>query len=234
MAEYQARGLVHFHSVVRVDGPDGPGSTAPGWVTTGLLDLVVRRAAASVLVESWRPTGEVLPLRWGDQVDVQPIRSDDGDATDGKSVGQLAGYIAKYSTKDFGVTEAGVDRPLRSRDHIAHIAASAHHRRMMAAAWDLGGLGMYEGLRLRETAHRLGFRGHFLSKSRQYSVTFTRLRLARQYHRLAELLSSLDVSETDVTVINDWTMTSVGHHSEVERELAAAIGERQRNQRRKE
>nr|WP_311132036.1 replication initiator [Nonomuraea gerenzanensis] len=24
VAEYQARGLVHFHAVIRLDGPDGP------------------------------------------------------------------------------------------------------------------------------------------------------------------------------------------------------------------
>ena len=29
VAEYQARGLVHFHALIRLDGPDGPGSPAP-------------------------------------------------------------------------------------------------------------------------------------------------------------------------------------------------------------
>lgn len=29
VAEYQARGLVHFHALARLDGPDGPGSPAP-------------------------------------------------------------------------------------------------------------------------------------------------------------------------------------------------------------
>ncbi len=29
VAEYQARGLIHFHAMIRLDGPDGPGSPAP-------------------------------------------------------------------------------------------------------------------------------------------------------------------------------------------------------------
>ena len=29
VAEYQARGLVHFHALIRLDGPSGPGSPAP-------------------------------------------------------------------------------------------------------------------------------------------------------------------------------------------------------------
>ena len=31
VAEYQRRGLVHFHAVVRLDGPDGPTTAPPAW-----------------------------------------------------------------------------------------------------------------------------------------------------------------------------------------------------------
>lgn len=31
IAEYQARGLVHFHAVIRIDGPAGPEDTPPAW-----------------------------------------------------------------------------------------------------------------------------------------------------------------------------------------------------------
>lgn len=46
MAEFQARGLVHFHALVRIDGPDGPGSPAP--VPAASLADAVRTAANSV------------------------------------------------------------------------------------------------------------------------------------------------------------------------------------------
>jgi hypothetical protein len=47
---------------------------------------------------------------------------------------------------------------------------------MIETAWQLGGLPQYEGLNLRRWAHMLGFRGHFLTKSRAYSTTFTVIR----------------------------------------------------------
>src|SRR5690606_20678827 len=40
VAEYQARGSVHFHALIRLDGPDGPGSMAPVDGDT-LEDLIV-------------------------------------------------------------------------------------------------------------------------------------------------------------------------------------------------
>jgi hypothetical protein len=45
VAEYQRRGLVHFHAVIRFDGPDGPTTPPPGWATTDVLDRAVHHAA---------------------------------------------------------------------------------------------------------------------------------------------------------------------------------------------
>jgi hypothetical protein len=39
VAEYQKRGQVHFHAVIRLDGPTGPTSTPPAWATTQLAKL---------------------------------------------------------------------------------------------------------------------------------------------------------------------------------------------------
>ncbi len=52
VAEYQARGLVHFHAVIRLDGPDGPDSPPPGWATVPLLDTAIRQAAVQVVPAS--------------------------------------------------------------------------------------------------------------------------------------------------------------------------------------
>ena len=51
VAEYQARGVVHFHGVARLDGPDGAASPPPSGVTVQLLDAAIRDAVARVAVE---------------------------------------------------------------------------------------------------------------------------------------------------------------------------------------
>src|SRR5690606_36650355 len=48
VAEYQRRGLVHFHAVIRLDGPDGPDSHPPGWATVPLLVDSVRAVVGKV------------------------------------------------------------------------------------------------------------------------------------------------------------------------------------------
>jgi hypothetical protein len=102
----------------------------------------------------------------------------------------------------------------------------------------------YEALNLRRWAHMLAFRGHFMTKSRAYSTTFNALRAARRVWRLAADLDQL-AADTDnhgddqapveletVTVINDWAVVQIGHRDHAERELALAIAERNRSQRR--
>ena len=89
----------------------------------------------------------------------------------------------------------------------------------------------------------LGFRGHFMTKSRAYSTTFTAVRAERRTWRLRHDLDQL-AADTDnpsdqdvpvdldtITVINDWTVTHIGHRDHAERELALAIAERNRTQR---
>ena len=191
VAEYQRRGLVHFHAVVRIDGPDGATSSPPDWATAELLEVSVRAAATAVTVTTVRPDGVRLVLVWGGQVDIRPIRrtSDVEDETGQISEQRLAGYIAKYATKGTGKTEAA-DRPIRSQLDIDHLQISDHHRRMIQTAWDLGDLEPYEELNLQRWAHMLGFRGHFLTKSRAYSTTFKTLRGDRQTHRLVERMTA--------------------------------------------
>ncbi|WP_141999219.1 replication initiator [Amycolatopsis cihanbeyliensis] len=227
VAEYQRRGLVHFHAVVRVDGPTGPGSPAPAGATTELLDAVVRTAAASVSVDS--PESATVGSRrltWGEQIDCEPIAATDPD--DPAQVvhdRQVAGYVAKYATKGTGHT-SGSDVPIRSAEHIAELSVSEHARAMITTAWQLGGLPEFAGLRLRKWAHMLGFRGHFLTKSRRYSTTFTALRSARREHRFARDLADLGITDTaEVVVVNDWTMTGIGYHNDAERHLAEAIAD---------
>jgi hypothetical protein len=112
---------------------------------------------------------------------------------------------------------------------------------MISTAWELGGQECCDGLNLRRWAHMLGFRGHFLTKSHRYSSTFRALRTARRVWRLRADLDALNrdtegANETEpdldtVTVVNDWWPVHYGHRDDGERELAAAIAERQRSPR---
>ncbi len=236
VAEYQRRGLVHFHAVVRLDGPDGPWTAPPAGITADALHAAIRDAAHDVSLTVDRPDGTRQVLAWGTQVDIRPITSttaaalenDAGEITDSA----LASYVAKYATKGTGKSEA-TDRPIRDIAHVKHLDITAHHRRLIETAWELGGREEYEGLNLRRWAHMLGFRGHFLTKSRAYSTTFGAIRGDRRTYRLGETLAALDTpTDADaVLVVNDWAVVHIGHRNDAEREIALGIAERRREQR---
>ncbi|TQM80459.1 hypothetical protein FHX81_2790 [Saccharothrix saharensis] len=234
VAEYQRRGLVHFHAVVRLDGPDGPADPAPPWASAELLAAAITSATRSVALDQALPDGTPITLRWGSQVDVRRIRptsahevEEDGEISETR----LAGYVAKYATKGTGKSEAA-DRPIRSQLDIDHLRVHAHHRRIIQTTWDLGDLKQYSKLNLRRWAHMLAFRGHFLSKSRAYSTTFKAIRGERRAFRTAEMLDQLGHDPGSVLLVNDWTYTGTGYADDAERELALAIAERTREQRR--
>ncbi|MFD7657893.1 replication initiator [Actinosynnema sp. NPDC059797] len=235
VAEYQRRGLVHFHAVIRVDGPAGPTDPAPAWATAELVEHAVTAAARSVEVDQERPDGSTMTLRWGAQVDVRRIRptsthevEENGEISETR----LAGYVAKYATKGTGKSEAA-DRPIRSQLDIDHLRVSDHHRRIIQTAWDLGGRDEFAKLNLRRWAHMLAFRGHFLSKSPTYSTSFKAIREERRAFRTVELLDRLGHEPDTVLLVHDWTYTGSGHRNDAERELALAIAERTREQRKR-
>jgi hypothetical protein len=170
VAEFQARGSVHIHAVIRLDGPDGPDTAPAGGATAQRLAEAVARTAARVAVTVAGPGGEEMEIRWGSQIDTRPI-SVDRDAGDGHGAG-VAGYLAKYATKDAQLG-GGLDRRIRVRQVIERAELSDHARALMRSAWSLSP----------RWAHNLGFRGHFLTKARRYSVTFAALRGVRAEYR---------------------------------------------------
>jgi hypothetical protein len=220
VAEFQARGVVHFHVIVRLDGPDGPSGSPPEELTTEVLIDAVRAAAARALVASpdSLATGGSRQVRWGEQLDVQPITvagTDDDELTDQK----VAGYVAKYATKAAESTGA-LDRPVacwrckgtghdgdseracgschgRGTRHknVHQLNVSRQAQAMISACWTLGARSEFEELRLRPWAHMLGFRGHFSTKSRRYSTTLGCLRQARQEWRNQRLVAALRYPE---------------------------------------
>jgi Replication initiator protein, pSAM2 len=97
----------------------------------------------------------------------------DSEVTDA----MVAAYLAKYTTKS---TEVTGHLSRRLTDETINLYADpdgSHIQRLIEACWILGRPKQWRGLR--HWAHMLGFGGHFLTKSRQFSVTFTFLRQQR-------------------------------------------------------
>ncbi|WP_103544784.1 replication initiator [Streptomyces sp. SM1] len=194
VAEYQKRGQVHFHAVIRLDGPTGPASTPPAWATTQLLDHAVRAAATRTRVHHAsqpQPSAEDAPgpretgrggrsvFQFGRQIDVRPIRSTDFTSGGPVTERHVAAYIAKYATKGAETTAGTLDRRLRFLAELAGHDITDHARRMIHTAWHLATRPQHAHLRLRQWAHMLGFRGHFSTRTRRYSTTLAYLRAER-------------------------------------------------------
>ncbi|TYP12737.1 hypothetical protein FHV95_103400 [Streptomyces coelicolor] len=179
IAEYQKRAAVHVHTVVRLDGPDGPTDEPPAWGTTDRLTRAVHASAQRVTVRTpySLATGE-LELSWGTQTDVCVLHAK-GDGPDDDAV---AAYVAKYVSKGTDETGAGTDHKVTTCDDIDSARVSRHVRTLMHTCWRLGGLPEYAPLRLRTWTHTLGYRGHILTKSRAYSTTYAALRAQRAHH----------------------------------------------------
>ncbi|MEV6669344.1 replication initiator [Streptomyces sp. NPDC051162] len=200
VAEYQKRGQVHFHAVIRLDGPTGAGSQPPAWATAQLLDHAVRAAAARTrVVHEGQPQlggdapgargigrSNQLVFRFGRQIDVRAIRgtdfTGDGPVTDR----HVAAYIAKYATKGAETTTGTLDRRLRLLAELATHDITDHARRMIHTAWHLATRPQHTQLRLRQWAHMLGFRGHFSTRTRHYSTTLAHLRAQRTAWRTGQ------------------------------------------------
>ena len=183
VAEYQARGVVHFHAVIRLDVPGEDYQPPAASYTAGLLCDAIGQAAAAVRIVIVHD-GQAVTLGFGPQTDTRVIRHGTelpgtGQALNGEAV---ANYIAKYATKT--ITTRGLPSVrIRCEADIERLRCPAHYRAMITAAWQLGDT-WHDG-RFRAWAHMLGYGGHFLTKSRRYSVTFGQLRAARTDHRRA-------------------------------------------------
>jgi Replication initiator protein, pSAM2 len=226
VAEYQARGVVHFHAVIRLDAPGNDHQRPLARFTAALLADAIGQAVAAI---QWspRPDQDYLArpgvvLRFGAQIDCRIIRDGLVDGLPGTGdkldVGAVGNYIAKYATKT--LTAPGVpDKRLRSAADLMGLRCSRHYRQMIETAWKLGGgrTGPTD-TRLCKWAHMLGYGGHFLTKSRRYSTTFAVLRRARAEHRKAQRYPDGErdpwgrpLDEAVVLILKTWTYAGTDH-----------------------
>ncbi|GAA5073525.1 hypothetical protein HNP84_008523 [Thermocatellispora tengchongensis] len=218
VAEYQRRGVVHLHAVLRLDGPGGPDLPPPAWATAETLEQAVRHAArvVSALVPAYDDQPARL-LKWGSQLDIRPITLH-GDLTEQA----VAGYIAKYATKAAECVGT-LDRRINPLDNLDAYNLRDHAKRLIRECLRLGAIEELADLRLTEWAHMLGFRGHFSTRSRHYGPTLGDLRAARETHAREITLGRLPLFDEDtVLVISEWTYAGKGH-SAGDQLLAAAL-----------
>jgi len=275
VAEYQRRGLLHFHLAVRLDHA-APGHTQPpDGYTADLLAAAITAAVASTEVpypaargagqghaceagsagtldapapahnEATGPLGvpypaQALPAldlherpalraaRWGEQLDLSPIPTSDtlAEAAGVLSRGQVAGYLAKYATKHTEALGAALDRRVRAED-LPTLAASSHVTRLVATALLLasryprrtGG----RPLNLDRWAHQLGYGGHWLTKSRRWSTTYTALRTARKEHQAARNPDPTDQPGEHEQRQPSWQLADLGYRLQGDALLAQHV-----------
>ncbi|MEU3277271.1 replication initiator [Streptomyces antibioticus] len=222
VAEYQKRGAIHFHAVIRLDGPDGGDTSPPAWATAELLTDSIHAAATAARIDGPEIDGRAHTFAFGRQLDVRPIRSADFDGGQELTERAVAAYIAKYATKGAETATGTLDRPIRFLAELAHARISDHARRMIRTAWTLGARKDLEHLRLRAWAHMLGFRGHFSTKSRRYSTTLGALRTARADWRRAQTSPPVPQDGETTLVLSHWVFAGTGL-SAAETWLAATL-----------
>jgi hypothetical protein len=215
------RGAVHFHAVIRLDGPDGGTTAPPAWATAELLTDAIRAAAATARVTGPTIDGRAHTFVFGRQLDVRTIRSNDFHGSSALTDRAVAAYIAKYATKGAETATGTLDRPIRFLAELAHLHLTDHAERMIRTAWTLGARKDLEELRLRAWAHMLGFRGHFSTKTRRYSTTLGALRTARAEYRRAQTAQNERPEETTY-VLAHWVFAGTGL-TPVECWLAASL-----------
>jgi hypothetical protein len=205
VAEFQRRGLIHFHAIFRLDGldPIHPERTVPPHpaFTADLLADVIHQAASmtrfATVPHPARPKG--WDITWGTQIDPRTIQlTGDGEVTDTA----VASYLAKYATKS---TEAV--GPLAVRITAGNLRLygnpASHQGRLIRAAWQLGDHPHEDFQALRRWAHMLGYRGHFATKSRRYSTTMRALRTARRNWKRRQHLTAVPHADKTVITLTD-------------------------------
>ncbi|GAA3610625.1 replication initiator protein RepSA [Microlunatus ginsengisoli] len=250
VAEFQRRGLVHFHALIRLDGPPTATEDYPppriGFGADTLAELV-ETAAGMVSCEAAPVDAQDVPrlLRFGRQVDARPVH-DQADRDHPEQGGGLhpetvSAYVAKYATKAAADVLDGTGSAGRHLVQLRQVLGRLVVRATIAGL--TGADGPYKGWG--RWVDMLGFRGHFATKSRRYSTTLGRLRqVRRDYTRRRHLdrqragddsaagwadRDDQDQAEPTTLVIGSWRFAGIGWLTTGDAALAAASAARARD-----
>jgi hypothetical protein len=202
VVEFQKRGSVHLHALVRADTRDDELGEAPPGIDADMVATALHIASRKV---SAPMPGSNRRMAWGRQIDAAIVTEEENGRR------RAAAYLAKYTTKgsdDHGVLDhrlrSGTPRDERLPDHL---------RTLVETAWELGEQEDTSKFGLQLWAHTCGFRGHFLTTSRRYSTTFGELRAERQRWRLAQRPPDIDEPGPDEIELHEWTFEGSGYQS---------------------
>lgn len=205
VAEWQARGAIHLHVVLRF----------PFGTELGVYSDRQGRPRAAVVEDAAHAVGAYTGprrtgdrLAWGKQVRADVIRSERGAF-------RSAGYLAKvvgYAAKDVGADALGVEKS----DGMGQIARTGHHARLRAAA-DLYGMRLRKDGAGAESVRRMsrawGWRGNISRRARSWSELSLTVARARRAAFIAEQRGHSDGSESSIWWLpgawteprDDWT-----------------------------
>jgi hypothetical protein len=245
VAEFQRRGIIHFHALIRLDGPPTDTEFYPPptvEVDSTMLADLVRSAAAAVWYDPPLIDADDIRrrLRFGAQVDARPVTGIADRDTPGAQLHpeMVAAYIAKYATKAAG--DLPTSQP--GGGHLPRLKATLGLLARRAVLAQLHGpVSPYRGWD--RWADMLGFRGHFATKSHRYSVTLGRLRqvrrdYTRRHHQLPDhnagrppaWADTDDQAEQDTTlVVGSWRFAGMGWLTTGDAALALASATRARD-----
>jgi hypothetical protein len=228
--EFQRRGSVHVHAVVRLDSHGDEHGLPQERFTSDLLaaalELAARRVSAPCAGSS---EPEADRARWGSEIDVAIITDE------GAGRRRAAAYLAKYSAKSTE-DEGLLDHRLRAGVPDG-LELSPQLRSLVETAWRLGGEPGRRDLRLRAWAHTAGHKGHFLTKTRRFSTTFASLRADRKQWQIEKKRDGEESAEHEMDdeaagIVSEWTFVGIGYTTAGDAWLAESIGEEERLARR--
>jgi hypothetical protein len=227
VAEFQRRGVVHFHVLWRLDGAGDELTSPPARFDAQLLADAITTALPKSTVPAEDEDAD--PYRWGRQHEVRAL-----DLSAGQEATRVAGYIAKYATKSTQ-DSGGVARRIEHEHELDELRCREHARRLITGAWQAGKRENVHGERMRRWAHQFGFGGHCFTKSRRFSTTFKALREARALYVAGHSAPTGEApakSDHNLIHFGAWRYAGRGYRNAGDALLAASSHARAREHRR--
>ncbi|MFJ1835521.1 replication initiator [Streptomyces sp. NPDC088175] len=131
VAEYQQHRLIHFHAVIRLDGPTGPYTPPPAWATPELLADAIRLTATRAHIDGPEINSRTRSFVFGEQIGTRIIRSTAFQGGTTITEGKVARYVAKGTEAATGT----LDRQLKRITGLWSKSVPEHAACMIRAAW---------------------------------------------------------------------------------------------------